>query len=154
MLSWVVVGCGPPPLAHAHPSADSLARAVLDALEQRDAGTLTALRLSEAEFRTHVWPFLPAARPQRNLPFSYVWGDLAQKSEASLAGTLVAHGGRRYDLAAVRFAADPTEYGSFRVYRQSVFVVRDGSGTREIRVTGSMIEQDGRWKVFSHVVDD
>ncbi len=115
---------------------------------------LTALWLSEAEFRTHVWPSQPAARPERNLPFSYVWGDLAQTSEASLSGTLVAHGGRRYDLAAVRFAADPAEYGAFRVHRHSVFVVRDGSGTREIRVTGSMIEQNGRWKVFSHVVDD
>ena len=52
---------------------------------RRDRARLDALALSEQEFRDHVWPDLPAARPERNLPFSYVWGDLHQKSNISLA---------------------------------------------------------------------
>ncbi len=56
---------------------------------------LRDLALNEIEFREQVWPELPAARPERNLPFSYVWGDLRQKSDANLERTLARHGGRR-----------------------------------------------------------
>jgi hypothetical protein len=47
----------------------TLAREVLAALVLRDAGRLRALPLSEGEVRKHVWPELPASRPERNVPF-------------------------------------------------------------------------------------
>src|SRR5687767_8103866 len=91
LVLWVLcvvicTGCsrGAPPLLNASSSSQDLASAVLEALAQRDANRLRALALSEREFRDHVWPELPASRPERNLPFSYVWGDLRQKSEESL----------------------------------------------------------------------
>ena len=77
-----------PPLANTSASPEALAAAVLDALARGDRARLDALALTEQEFRDHVWPDLPAARPERNLPFSYVWGDLHQKSNLSLAQTL------------------------------------------------------------------
>ena len=91
--------------------------AVLDAIQRRDITTLRSLALNEQEFREHIWPELPASRPERNLPFSYVWGDLHQKSEAALAQTLARHGGRRYMLVSVRFAGESTRYPSYTVYR-------------------------------------
>ena len=144
---WLVVGltpgCGSPPLVNTQRSALGVASAVLE-----------ALALNEAEFRDHVWPTLPAARPERNLPLSYVWGDLHQKSTASLTQTLDTHGGRRYDLLGVDFE-DRTDYGTYRLHRQATLRVRDASGRADvIRVCGSMIEKDGTWKVFSYVVDD
>jgi hypothetical protein len=40
------------------------------------------------------------------------------------------------------------------VHRESSFHVVDADGTQQtIRLTGSMIEKDGRWKIFSYVVD-
>ena len=155
LLSCATAGCAPQPLANTFPSADSLAAAVITAVERRDEATLRDLALSEQEFRAHVWPALPAARPERNLPFSYVWGDLKQKSDASLKVTLNAHGGRHYELVAVKFLANATDYGAFLVHRESVFVIRDGATeTREVRLAGSLVEKDGRWKVFSYVIDD
>ena len=155
LVAIATAACGPPPLANTFPSSDALARAVLDAVERRDEPALRNLGLSEHEFRAHVWPSLPAARPERNLPFTYVWGDLKQKSDASLAVTLDGHGGRHYELNAVKFAAPPTDYAAFRVHRDPTFVVRDETTeTREARLTGSLIEKDGRWKVFSYVIDD
>jgi hypothetical protein len=143
-----------PPLANTHPSAMSLASAVLGALERRDRGALEALALSEQEFRDHVWPQLPAARPERNLPFSYVWLDLKQKSESALARTLAAHGGRRYALVDVTFSGR-TDYADYRVHREATLVLRDAAGAQEsLRVCGSMLEKDGAWKVFSYVVDE
>jgi hypothetical protein len=132
-----------------------LSQAVLDALERRDAARLRALALTEQEFRDHVWPDLPAARPERNLPFSYVWGDLRTKSEVGLGQTLAEHGGKRYTLVSTRFAGETTRYASYNVHRETVLQVRDEQGAiSELRVFGSSLEKDGAWKVFSYVADD
>ena len=142
------------PLAHTYESPEQLARAVLEALEARDAAALRRLALTEQEFGDHVWPSLPAARPERNLPLSYVWGDLHQKSEAFLATTLTGLGGRRLTLRQVSFTGGTTDYGPFKVHRKSQLTVRDDDGTdRHLRVFGSVLEQGGRFKVFSYVVD-
>ncbi len=143
-----------PPLAETRSSAQAVALDVLDALERRDRARLAALALGEREFRDHVWPRLPAARPERNLPFSYVWGDLRQKSETTLSLTLARHGGRRYELSDLTFA-DERDYGTYRVHRNATLHVRDAGGDpADLRVLGSMIEQGGEWKVFSYIVDD
>ena len=143
-----------PPLAHAYASPSSLASAVLDALARRDRAGLEALALNETEFRDHVWPELPAARPERNLPFSYVWGDLHQKSVQALSGVLSREGGRPYELVGIRFAA-VSDYRTYRVHREATLRVRDASSMElDLRVCGSMLEKDGAWKVFSYVVGD
>jgi hypothetical protein len=151
----VVVGCrSTAPLANADASAEGLATAVLEALARNDRAALEALALSEDEFRAHVWPELPAARPERNLPFSYVWGDLRQKSRLRLAQTLREHGGTALTLLDVTFSSE-TKYPSYVVHREATFRVRDAAGTEsEVRVCGSMLEKDGAWKVFSYVVDE
>lgn len=142
-----------PPLANSRASAEAVATAVLAALAGKDRAALEALALDEAEFRAHVWPELPAAKTDRNLPFSYVWGDLAQKSRNTLSGTLATHGGVRYELRRVSFAGQ-TKYPSYIVHRETTLHIRDASGVeRPLRVYGSMIEKDGAWKVFSFVVD-
>jgi hypothetical protein len=143
-----------PPLANTHPSAASLASAVLDALARRDRATLEALALNETEFHDHVWPQLPAARPERNLPFSYIWGDLHQKSTQTLTNVMAREGGTRYELIDVQFAG-VTDYRTYRVHREATLRVRDPHGMEtDLRVCGSMIERDGAWKVFSYVVGD
>ena len=147
-------GSGPPPLANAHPVPHALASAVLDAVARHDAGTLRSLALNEPEFRELVWPELPASRPERNLPFSYVWGELHQKSDQALGDTMGRHGGRRYTLVGVRFAGDTSRYPSYTVHRETVVQVRDETGAlTDLRLFGSTIEKDGAWKVFSYVVD-
>lgn len=131
----------------------AVARDVLAAFAAGDRPALEALTLSEQEFRDHVWPDLPAARPERRLPFAYVWGDLKQKSDAGLGASLARLRGRRFTLVDVRVGGE-TRYGRSRVHRESVLVVRNGDGgTEELDVFGSLIEQGGRWKVFSYVVD-
>jgi hypothetical protein len=144
-----------PQLNEAQPSARAVAQLVLDAIARRDETTLRALALDEAEFKVHVWPSLPAARPERNLPFSYVWGDLRQKSEAGLSRTLGQYGGWRFELVDVRFSESPAQYAEFIVHGGTSLVVKNDAGEQEtIRVCGSLLEKDGAWKVFSYVVDD
>lgn len=132
-----------------------MAAAVLGAVERRDAAMLRGLALTEQEFREQVWPELPASRPERNLPFSYVWGDLHQKSEAGLGETLAKHGGRHYTLIAVTFRGETSRYPTYIVHRETVLQVRDEGGTvADLRLFGSTLEKDDAWKVFSYVVED
>lgn len=143
-----------PRLANTHPSPSSLAAAALDALARRDRAALEALALNETEFRDHVWPELPAARPERNLPFSFVWRDLHQKSVLALGNTLAAHGGGRYTLVGVAFSGR-TSYNSYIVHRGATLRVKDPSGgLTDLRICGSMLEKGGAWKIFSFVVGD
>jgi hypothetical protein len=128
---------------------------VLDAIERKDVDALHALALNREEFTCVIWPDLPAARPERNLSPGFVWGDLNQKSNAALHHTLASHGGRRYQLTALRFLGGSTRYDSYVVHRESELVVADGHGSeRPVRFFGSIVEKDGRFKVFSYVIDD
>jgi hypothetical protein len=148
-------GCGPHRLDNLQPTSEALAREVLAALARRDTDRLRALAINETEFEQRVWPGLPASRPERNLPWSYVWLDLRQKSEAQLTRTLQEHGGRTYELQKVTFTGETTEHGTYRVYRDSVLTVRDAAGQSiDLRLFGSAVESEDGWKVFSYVVDD
>lgn len=155
LLTVTLTACSrQPALTNTRPSAEALAEAVLEGLARSDREDLEALALSEEEFREHVWPELPAARPERNLPFSYVWGDLRQKSGQSLGQVLAKHGGHRYQLVSVRFDGETTPYSRSQVHRETVLRVRDAElGETDIRVFGSSYEQAGQWKVFSYVVE-
>lgn len=136
-------------------SAEALMRQVLAALARDDRSGLEALAVTEAEFKDHVWPHLPAARPERNLPMSYVWGDLHQKSGAGLVKALRLVDRRSLELVSVRFTEAPRNFGPFVVHGGTTIAVRGPDGaTEDLRVCGSLIEQDGRWKVFSYVIDD
>ena len=143
-----------PPLESEFRNPEALAAAVLEAMAGGDRATLERLALDEREFRDHVWPDLPASRPERNLPFSYVWGDLRQKSSNRLTATLAEQRGQRYRLRGVRFA-ETTPYAHYLVHRDSAFDVVDASGAESsLRLCGAFLQKDGVWKVFSYVVDD
>lgn len=151
----LAISCSRAPLPNSHESTEALSRAVLAAVEKRDAGALLALAINKEEFAEHVWPELPAARPERNLSPSFVWADLRQKSNVTLRDTLAAHGGKKYEFIGVRFLGETTQYDSYRVHRESELTVKDQGGVeRQMRVFGSVIEMDGRHKVFSYVIDD
>lgn len=142
------------PLARTFDSAEAAAREVLEALAARDIGTLAHLAVTEHEFRQIIWPELPSSRPEVNLPVAYAWGTLAQNSQGSLASTLATHGGRRYTLVTLRVTGRSTPYETFTVHRDVALDVNDEAGTRrQIRVFGSLLERNGRWKVFSFVTD-
>ena len=145
---------GPAPLANALSSPEALAEAVIDAMHARDLERLRSLALTEGEFRAHVWPYLPASRPERNVPFDFVWNVLHQNSEGYLRQTI---GGLEDlpELRRVEFAGETSVYGDVTVHRETELVIgAANTDERRIRLLGSMIEQDGTWKVFSYVVDD
>jgi hypothetical protein len=157
LTALLIAGCSrsPASLPNSHDSPEALARAVLEAIERRDVQSLNSLAINEQEFQAHVWPELPASRPERRLPFSYVWGDLHQKSNAALTQTLARHGGRKHTLLGMNFVGETTSHETYRVHRKSEVTLRDGEGHEHTaRLFGSALEEGGRFKVFSYVIDD
>jgi hypothetical protein len=145
----------PAPLENTFPSAEQAAQAVIEAMRAGDLDSLRALALTEDEFREHVWPELPASRRERNVPFEFVWDTLHQNSEGHLHETLARLRDQSLTLKRVDFAGPSTTYGDVTVYRNSrIVVVAPDGGERSVKLLGSMIQQNGRWKVFSFVVDD
>jgi hypothetical protein len=155
---WVASGAeasrAAPPLVATFASVEELAEAALQGIEAGRGEALWALALTREEFEGVVWPVLPASRPERNTPFDYVWGDLQQKSSSSLRRTLHSHRRRHYELAAVEFHGATRSYGSFLVHRDARLRVVDAEGARHtLDLFGSIIERDGRFKIFSWVTD-
>lgn len=150
------IGSRPEPLAATLDSPGAVAEAVLEAMGARDVERLDLLVLSEAEFRGHVWPYLPVSRPEVNMPFDVMWGMLRQNSQAYLRQTLAALDGEPpLEVRGVRFAGETSTYGDVRVHRDAELVVGAPDGSeRVVRLFGSLIEQNGAWKVFSYVADD
>ena len=136
------------------PTKEAAVAAVFDALAARDEARLTALPVTEREFKDLVWPALPASRPEVGVPVDYVWADTSLKGRGSLDRTLREHGGRRYRVEGVAFDGPAVNYGSFLIHRKTRVTVRDEQGRQAVvRAFGSMLEADGQWKVFSFVVD-
>ena len=135
-------------------SPEAVAAAVVDRLRSGDLAGLRQLALTETEFHQLVWPKLPASRPERNVPWDYAWQDLSAKSDANLRARLAGWQDRGFTVVSVAFTGETTEYGTFRVHRDSVLTLRDRDGNvSNGRLFGAIIEQAGRFKVFSYVVD-
>jgi hypothetical protein len=149
-------GCGrSPALEWGLESPQAVAEAVVAALDARDVRALERLAVNEQEFRQLVWPRQPAARPERNIPWEYAWRSLAARSRHQLKGRLSEWArGQRFTVVRLTFAGETTDYGAYRVHRRSAVTLRDTAGRLETsRVFGSLIEQGGRYRVFSYVVD-
>ena len=135
-------------------SPEEAARQALELVAEGDAESLSQLALKEADFREAVYPRLPASRPERNTSAEFLWGMLHQRSRHALAFTLDRHRGKRYELIAVDFVGETTDYGPFQVHRETVLTVSAPGGERgTLRIFGSMLEQDGRYQIFSFVTD-
>jgi hypothetical protein len=156
-LLLAVSACGrgnePIPLTPSYASKDAAVTAFLQALAARDRNTLAAQAVSETEFLKHIWPALPASRPDVGMPADRAWADQAQKNTNFLSQLLGEHGGQRYELVAASFEGTATTYGSFTIHPKTRLDIRDAAGVREVRLFGSMIESGGRWKIYSFVVD-
>jgi hypothetical protein len=155
-LLAVSSGCGmAPTLEWGLESPRAVAQAAVDALTAGDASALERLALNEREFATLVWPRQPAARPERNIPREFAWRTLAARSRHGLRARLSEWSrSAGQTVVGLTFTGDTTDYGTYRVYRKSVVTLRDASGRLEtIRIFGSVIEQGGRYRVFSYVID-
>lgn len=152
---WVDYEIPPVPryLANASATPEELSRAFLAELEAGDIPSLKRHRITKDEFCWHVWPGLPSSQIP-NLTCDFAWSQATLSSLSGLDSLLARYSGRRFEYVGIRFAGGATDRASFRVLNDSRLTIRDESGVeREMKLFGSMLEMDGRYKLFSHVID-
>jgi hypothetical protein len=138
------------PLEAAASSREELVRRFLDLVAGNDIDEVRKLAVNEDEFRTLIYPELPAADPRWNTSAEFVWNLFYLRNESSLRSMMAAIGGRRLTLEEIRFTGGTTEYATYRVHRESLLVLRDEEGKPQtVRLFGSVLELDGQFKIFS-----
>ena len=149
----------PPPaepghLAASAPHADALAKKFLDALAQNDEAAMKALRITKEEFCLYVWPELPSSKVP-NLSCDFAWGQATLNSDAGFYGDLKRHKGKRYELISLKFTERTEYYKNFNIHKDARLKIKDEKGTeREVKLFGSMLEMNGKFKLFSFTIDD
>ena len=140
-------------LAHGSPTLEEAARRFLEALGAGDADALRRLTLSTEEFRNAIWPWLPASSPRTNLTPEFVWGHYAPRNEVAFRRLLEAHGGVSYRLVAIEPESE-RDFAGFQLVVRPVLVVEDPAGAQKrLQLFGSVIHQDGRYKVYGFKTD-
>jgi len=136
-------------------SIDDLVGRLLDALRNKDAKALRALRLTKAEY---VDLILPASVPEgaelRKWPAQvndYWWSVLHTKSTYTEANMLAGLGGHHYVVESVNYRKGKQKYATYTAYKQLELIVRDDDGAEHEIRTGSIVEMNGRYKFISFV---
>jgi len=138
------------PSPEARAGLRTLAESVLQALRTSDRAALEQLALTKSEFCEELWPKLP---PVPNLTCEWVWSAYAPQNAEGLDRLLQEHGGRDYTLIRVE-PQRIVSYGEARVYERVRMIVMDESGQqRALRLSGSICELSGTFRVCSFILD-
>lgn len=151
VLGALLTSCGKRELKFSESSIQGLVEEVLKGVEHNDPEALLKLRINEREFRKYLWPEFPASDPKMNVPLSFAWGNLDQKSEKGARRALSQYGGNAYRFETIYFQEKTQEYSGFKLYSRSVIVARDGNGNlQELQFCGSIVERNGEYKFLSY----
>lgn len=154
LLVLSVAACGPPRerFRGTYTSPKALAEEFLRGLEAEDRPRLEALPLSKQEFELEVFPEMPA---YGNVPPDFAWSQLDLRNFHGLSTVLASQGGRQWELEEMVFRGGATVYQTFTVHRRPMLRLRDRrtGERREMAFFGSLLECDGRYKLFSFNID-
>jgi hypothetical protein len=132
-------------------SLDELLRTVERALADRDTTRLLDLMVSADEYRTIIYPALPAAHPPIGASFESIWVTHYPDAWRGLKRVLGRYGGRDVRILAVRFEAADQDHRNFILHETSVVDIEvDGRREHGQRLFGSVVDVNGRWKILSY----
>lgn len=138
-------------------SRDALVSGFLAALEKKDSAALTSLRASFEEYRDVIIPgTVEPGRPPAMIRMEgrTLFADMMEmKSRLYTQDLLNRLGGRRWKLERVEFEKGTEDFLWFRAYRRTVLHVVAEDGSKEEIHTGSIVEENGRFKFASYVGD-
>ena len=142
-------------LSHTFDSVEEMTRAALEVVASGDIDALRQLAVTRDEFRDFVWSGLDASRPERNLPWEFVWSQHALRHESSLRRIATDFGGQDLEIVSFTARGKTTDHGHFLIHRENYVEVVRPDGTRdELRLFGSLLEtDDGRVKIYSFIND-
>ena len=132
-------------------SQAALARAWAAALEHRDTLTLRRLVLDRAEFAWLFYPTSPQGLPPYALSPELLWEMLGRQTERGIDHELRVFGGAPLGFQRIACGDTPSVEGENRVWGPCVIsYVRSAGDTVSARLTGPVIERNGRFKFVSY----
>ena len=161
LTTFVATGCGwsvfsapgPRPLSNAAASPEELIIRLIDATSRDDVPAIKNLRITKDEFCQYVWPELPGSKVP-NVSCDFAWDQATLKSLSGLTRLLDQHRGRKYEFISLRYPGAPEHHESIVVHKAPTVSLRDDKGiVHEVRISGSILEMDGQFKLFSFVVE-
>ena len=135
-------------------SPEALVRALAGALRTHDTATVRALAVSRAEFAWLYYPYSKNIAPPYELPPSVLWLTLVASSDKGAGRLLERFGGVRLRIEQVSCPATFESEGPNSILRDCRvrFAVAD-SAARELRLFGTLLARDGRYKFLSYTND-
>jgi hypothetical protein len=137
-----------PALAGAHPSADALVQAVLQAMADDDQERLESLLITRDEYEALLWPEMPDGE---YTPFDFVWSLAATNNRKGVKQALSGFGGVPLELVFVSFTEEPEVYQSFKLHPGvEVRVRRTDTGAEGLHPSFDvLVEYGGMWKLLN-----
>lgn len=135
-------------------SPSELAAAWVGAVARSDTAELRRMVLNSAEFAWVFYPTSPQSLPPYDLSPALMWDMLSRQSDAGMTYVLGRLGGKPLSLERLDCGDVPVLEGDNRIWGPCVMTVRGGKG-RSIatRLTGPIIERQGRFKFVSYTND-
>jgi hypothetical protein len=123
LASALLAGCGRgDELRGGAPSVEALGREVVQALAAGDTAALEALRTTEHEHNTVLWPQFPAARSGNPV---LAWDNVQMRNAGARAEWIGAFRDRRVRFDRAECTGEVEEYGGFQILRGCSVMVTD-----------------------------
>jgi hypothetical protein len=131
-------------------SRDALVARVVEAVADSNAAALRALTLNAAEFGHLYFPASIYSREPYAQPPEVTWLLMSQNSLKGLVTLLREYGGQSLAVAGHSCGGEPKVEGLNRIHEHCTVRVRGADGrVGEVRLFGSIIEREGRFKLMS-----
>ncbi|HWO57750.1 MAG TPA: hypothetical protein VNN55_09310 [bacterium] len=156
VLIGAVVGCGRKSpdlmtLTNSYDSPATLCQRVLVALAACDTLALETIRITRFEHDSILVPHMPIGKDTTgHKDLALAWYMLEQRNIKGIRRALADYGGQRFELVSVKFNRPEEKYGHLIVHKGTEVRVRDAAGEEMVLgIFGSILEQDGRYKLVS-----
>lgn len=145
------VGCEKPIWKNSLDAPDQLGLAVVDALNRKDIEHLNRLRVQREEFLDWIWPEFPASQPPSNFPGDFAWSNMNKKCNIGMKKWITRYGGHTLKFVSIRFERPQETYDGFQLLRGTILTVQNATGEkRDLKVLGSVVVKNGRYKLLSY----
>lgn len=141
-------------LAGGADSRDGLVVRFADAVARQDTAAVRAMVLDRAEYAWIYFPSLQRMNPATHLQPEVMWMLHAQESEKGITRVLRRLGGGQARFGGNVCEAAPQVEGAERYWHACTVetIAQDGEKAA-LKLFGSLIERDGRWKIVSYAND-
>ena len=148
-------GCGAagassaPQMESAHPSAESLVVAALEAVARRDRTAMESLLVTRDEHHDLLWPALPESE---HLSFEYARWLNEHNTGKAIQRALERFGGEEFRLLRIEYTKGTETYPEFSLHRGAELIVRRVSDGAEGRLTlvDVLVERPEGWKLLDY----